>query len=562
MAKLSGKWFFDYSLPKGYVAVEPQPINFVSNGTSYVKMSLCNDGLWLNDYYTSSTVSEVAYSNVDYDVSKNNWKNNNFRIVDFGTTPQEVSQKFYDAFTSIAKPVPSDLTNTEWNVPSGWSANAGYGKFDLRFSTYVSDMVGYNSYRALYIGYDVGRTGSTIIFPASANHCAYVNSSHDFGVNYFNSQDLNLLIVGGTDATNANLISWLCTYGDWTNYEKKITDLTGYTVTVPSGWSATAGYGKFKINGRGGELINYESFVSLDIGYGLSGNEYDNKVRFSAWYISTGSSLIFTVTSGKDATNPSLIQWLYDNNATFDKAETQTLIVINSNNTSQTATFTMTKGVDFDEYIENFNTEFDVLYNDNYGALVTYKGVFITDSNGDYIYDTDVASGTFYYEGEEQPDTPEQPTTPHGEIYYKGNLVATIVEGETIVLHTKDFKFLGDIVIKNVVGNLKSVTFTNSYDGENSAGDFTIIVVFGKEITTWQSLVDSVYNSDTYNELTFDIGREGDWNEGQVMATSKEMLRNSAVQYNGVNVAPTETIVVNGEYTVSFGGGMHGGGTN
>lgn len=63
---------------------------------------------------------------------------------------------------------------------------------------------------------------------------------------------------------------------------------------------------------------------------------------------------------------------------------------------------------------------------------------------------------------EETPDTPEEPTvTSQGEIYYDGNLVDTLIEGEFIVLHAKDFKFIGDIVIKNV-GEVEEETPTTA----------------------------------------------------------------------------------------------------
>lgn len=104
-------------------------------------------------------------------------------------------------------------------------------------------------------------------------------------------------------------------------------DLTGYTVTVPSGWTATAGYGEF--------YVDYESDVlgswyMLCIGYGMVDREvgmpYYDKV---ANYISPGETsyisepnaneFSITITGGDDATNADLIEWFVDNNATFSK---------------------------------------------------------------------------------------------------------------------------------------------------------------------------------------------------------------------------------------------------
>ena len=55
-------------------------------------------------------------------------------------------------------------------------------------------------------------------------------------------------------------------------------------------------------------------------------------------------------------------------------------------------------------------------------------------------------------ESEPEPE-PEQPeiTIPegeHGEIYYKGKLIAVLTEGQTVTLHTEGFKAVEDIVIK------------------------------------------------------------------------------------------------------------------
>lgn len=115
----------------------------------------------------------------------------------------------------------------------------------------------------------------------------------------------------------------------------KITDLTGYTVTVPSGWTANAGYGRFDVVGTAydtSELNPSPYFIDgFNIGYtwGGDGDSFwvvsdsdvicDNNVLYFNIYFNDSFEITFT--GGNDVTSPDLIQWFYDNNATFTKPE-------------------------------------------------------------------------------------------------------------------------------------------------------------------------------------------------------------------------------------------------
>lgn len=102
------------------------------------------------------------------------------------------------------------------------------------------------------------------------------------------------------------------------------TDLSNYIVYVPSGWSASSGYGQFNI-----DYIEpqYEMACrQFNIGYGWTSNDGATFYLYEASnVIATDLSTItipqteFTIyiTGGTDVTNQSLIQWLVDNNATF-----------------------------------------------------------------------------------------------------------------------------------------------------------------------------------------------------------------------------------------------------
>ena len=235
-----------------------------------------------------------------------------------------------------------------------------------------------------------------------------------------------------------------------------ITDLTGYTVTVPGGYGIVSSIIDVSIDG----VMNYCTYLpnntttekNLAFNRLVIGNTVASSgtIGYVKGYFVDGTSgqyvsswlVNFTVNGVDDVADPSFIQWLYDINATFEKTG-----------------------------------------------------------------------------GEEEPETPEIPTVPHGEIYYKGNLVATIVGGETIVLHTKDFKFLGDIVIKNV-GESNLISFTidgTTYYAEEgmtwadwcenttyNTGGFYTGISTGFICKTFGSIVGFVATS-SYGDVTMDI---------------------------------------------------------
>ena len=115
------------------------------------------------------------------------------------------------------------------------------------------------------------------------------------------------------------------------------TDLKGWTVTVPAGWSADPGYHLrydllFDLRADiGGDNDSYLSCYDLYIGYGIV--DWDPVVRSNwisflkdsgAYYQNMSNSsdnLEFHITGGFDTSNPSLIQWFVDNKATFSKEE-------------------------------------------------------------------------------------------------------------------------------------------------------------------------------------------------------------------------------------------------
>lgn len=119
-----------------------------------------------------------------------------------------------------------------------------------------------------------------------------------------------------------------------TNFEygtdATITDLTGTTVTVPINWNAPAGYGKFHLEGiitinngkrlmLGGEANNFEIGYGISYGY-PTGYEEDDAINVVAdgEILHINDTFNIEITGGTDVTNPALIQWVKNNNATFE----------------------------------------------------------------------------------------------------------------------------------------------------------------------------------------------------------------------------------------------------
>ena len=91
----------------------------------------------------------------------------------------------------------TDLTNTTWNIPAGWTATADYGRFVISFK--LNGEVG-------YIGLNVGRN-DYLNNPNVANFI-YATSSNGAGTSLTPSNSFTIEILGG-DTTNTKLISWL-----------------------------------------------------------------------------------------------------------------------------------------------------------------------------------------------------------------------------------------------------------------------------------------------------------------------------------------------------------------
>lgn len=172
------------------------------------------------------------------------------------------------------------------------------------------------------------------------------------------------------------------------------TDLTGYTITVPAGWSANSNYGIFNINGyieyHDNNTIyrtyNYSQFaIGYDVGIDISKIDTLSIVTGSGTKVfsTTGLSFIIEIYGGTDVTKPELIQWFADMGATFTKPK---LITFTIDGTQYSAEEGMTWGewvnssYNTDKYEEHPNLpdtvrkwsgDYNVCYIDESGVSLT-----------------------------------------------------------------------------------------------------------------------------------------------------------------------------------------------
>ena len=213
----------------------------------------------------------------------------------------------------------TNLTGSTWEIPSGWSASAGYGKFNVDFEVYTPPIADpYTPAGTLYIGYVFNDGNEGENYTPQAN---YIHFWKDNGALFQedNSKYLAICFGDGIDATNTNLINWLYTNGYMTvlpTEEEQVTDLTNTTWEINSGWSAEVGYGMFSVNGT----VNSENTNRIHIGYdemdyGTARTNYISYFNTDIYIprtIRPSSAIALTITGGTDATNTRLIDWLYE----------------------------------------------------------------------------------------------------------------------------------------------------------------------------------------------------------------------------------------------------------
>jgi hypothetical protein len=243
---------------------------------------------------------------------------------------------------------------------------------------------------------------ATFTMPIGWNFERFVGSEYDTSGGKFTKLASNSIRYNGftlydkddmSEITQAHIASGTFYYAG-----ERMTDLKGYTVTVPEGWTQQnlpSGGSDFDISGVVSGYSMYDLFYETEFDM-LSMFEHDQEFHVEAFLnnsivASAYSEFTLVITGGTDVTNVSLIRWLENNNATFEK----TLISFTIDGT----TYQAEEGMTWAEWVESeYNTvgahvsNGDAIFHgDNTNFLSVYGGA------GTYVHSTAKISPTNRY---------------------------------------------------------------------------------------------------------------------------------------------------------------------
>lgn len=137
MPTLSGKWLFaeypseptDDNVPTG--ADFEEDVNFTHNGNNYVRFLF----QWLENYRYWGCLYFVEADLTDYiffDWDDSTYYGDYTKPIDFGSTPQNVSQQFYDWFIANAHPYTESDSKPVYKktMNSGWVKQTAYERVE------------------------------------------------------------------------------------------------------------------------------------------------------------------------------------------------------------------------------------------------------------------------------------------------------------------------------------------------------------------------------------------------------------------------------------------------
>lgn len=227
-----------------------QNLNFTSNGTSYTGMQYTGDGTAMTLQYRYGGSEWVTVYNYNEDTSTGSWVNDNYKIVDLGTSVQTVTAIFKADFianttklTQLATPqnVTADGTNVSWdeveNATSYEVIEGGNNVLGTVTPSYkVTLTVSENSIsqRRQFTVYDGNQTGKVLYTNTSSSGA--VPSPQTFDIT---SGKITFYMAGGTIQYTASNITGLeynqAESDDSTTSNTRVYNVTGngaITITV------------------------------------------------------------------------------------------------------------------------------------------------------------------------------------------------------------------------------------------------------------------------------------------------------------------------------------------
>lgn len=229
-----------------------QDINFTSDGVSYKAMRYTGDGTAMTLQYKDADSEWTTVYNYNEDTSTGSWVNDNYKIVDLGTSAQTVTAIFKADFTAnttkltqLATPqnVTADGTNVSWdeveNATSYEVIEGGNNVLGTVTPSYkVTLTVNENniSQRRQFAVYDGNQTGKVLYTNTSSS--GSVPSPQTFDIT---SGKITFYMAGGTIQYTASNITGL-EYNQAESDDSTDTNTRVYNVTGNGGITITVDY--------------------------------------------------------------------------------------------------------------------------------------------------------------------------------------------------------------------------------------------------------------------------------------------------------------------------------
>lgn len=347
-AAVYGIWRFDETVEKTgkYINIT-QYVNFTTaiEGTVYE----CT-GMWVNaSNFFDPTILQYQGDGVPsvYRGGMDTWLYDSARTVNFGAEPQFVHPDYKRWLINNATRIDGEdsikaATELEMTAVLGIAEVGSVVKYTGTTGTY--------EHGALYLVEEeaapklspptISLNGSILIITDTSGKATQWNVYKDGGILMGGKAELMIDLAGRITEPGTYTIT-VTAFAD--GYEESEpsnaveyvveetsdipTDLTGYTVTITAGWTATKEYGSYNLYGTYSSKISEDEdvYFTFGVGYAKSGAGYYNAVRiFNIEYQSADSinntySLTLNIKGGDSVKDGTLIQWFVDNNATFEK---------------------------------------------------------------------------------------------------------------------------------------------------------------------------------------------------------------------------------------------------
>lgn len=183
----------------------------------------------------------------------------------------------------------------------------------------------------------------------------------------------------------------------------------------------------------------------------------------------------------------------------------QTLTIINSNNTSETATFTMPSRYTFSQFVgSEYDTSGGAIVIEYGSEAIKYNGIYLYLSDMEsHVFDDTVARGTLYYEGAESDGGDNGGDSGGAEQTY--TLSGTWALNDTIVKPTINVTENVSFAAKSIGSVDYNVMYSRIKISSNSDGSASIMYSTGSTSVYVASFTEnSITRNNRYDEVTFD----------------------------------------------------------